>query len=161
MDKTHFQTLFAYHWHTIKRLLEVAKQLDDATYHAHPGYGHGSIHDILFHLLRADQGWLAGIKAGKQLPPINVEDYPDLPALSAGFATVQADWEQFLSELSEEEIAGNIELHNWRGEKMTFAYWRLLQHLLFHGLQHQSEVAQLLTIHGQSPGDLDFIFFNE
>ena len=37
--------------------------------------------------------------------------------------------------------------------------WRVLQHLILHGMQHHAELAQLLTAKGQSPGNLDFIFF--
>jgi len=34
-----------------------------------------------------------------------------------------------------------------------------LQHLILHGMQHHTEIAQLLTLKGQSPGDIDFIFY--
>jgi uncharacterized damage-inducible protein DinB len=41
----------------------------------------------------------------------------------------------------------------------TFPRWRVLQHLALHGMQHATEIAQLLTVKGQSPGDIDFIFY--
>ena len=52
-NKLYLSTLFAYHWRTTQRMIETAARLDEADYRAHPGYGHGSIHDLLFHLLRA------------------------------------------------------------------------------------------------------------
>lgn len=55
--KSQFQTLFAYHWHTDQRLITYAAKLSEADYKDNPGYGHGSIHDLLFHVLRTDHGW--------------------------------------------------------------------------------------------------------
>lgn len=54
---------------------------------------------------------------------------------------------------------GEIELTSRRGELYTFKLWRVLQHLIMHGMQHHSELAQLLTNEGKSPGDIDFIFY--
>ncbi len=49
--KMQFETLFAYHWHTGTRMLDLASRLDEADYHEQTGYGQGSIHNILFHLV--------------------------------------------------------------------------------------------------------------
>jgi uncharacterized damage-inducible protein DinB len=51
-SRSQFQTLFTYHWHTNLRLMECAAKLGEADYKDNPGYGHDSIHDLLFHLLR-------------------------------------------------------------------------------------------------------------
>lgn len=154
-----FQTLFAYHWHTTTRLLECAARLDEPVYREHPGYGHGSIHDLLFHLLRADGGWRVALETGRQLAPARAEDYPTLESLRAGFAQEQAAWQARLAGYRAEEIEGEVSLINRRGQQLTLPLWRILQHLILHGMQHHAEIAALLTAKGQSPGDLDFIFF--
>ncbi|HXF60224.1 MAG TPA: hypothetical protein VNK95_01325 [Caldilineaceae bacterium] len=46
-----------------------------------------------------------------------------------------------------------------RGQTATLPLWRVLQHLVLHGMQHHTEIAQLLTTKGESPGDIGFIFF--
>ena len=38
--------------------------------------------------------------------------------------------------------------------------WRILSHVVLHGMQHSAEIAELLTLKGQSPGDIDFIFYD-
>jgi uncharacterized damage-inducible protein DinB len=158
-SQTQFQTLFAYHWQTTQRLLAQAAKLSEAEYTAHPGYGHGSIHDLFFHLLRTDQGWRVALETGQQAAPLQAEGFPTLAALQAGFANEQAAWQVLLDQLRAEEIEGTIKLVTRRGDLFAPARWRVLQHLILHGMQHQTELAQLLTAKGQSPGDIDFIFF--
>lgn len=158
--KSQFQTLFAYHWHTTRRLMDCAANLCEADYRDKPDYGHGSIHDLLFHLLRADHGWRLGLETGRQLAPLSADDYPDLESLRHGFEREQAAWQALLDSLSAGEIEAAVELTNWRGDQMAFPRWRILQHLVLHGMQHHAELAQLLTAKGQSPGNIDFIFFD-
>ena len=158
--KAQFQTLFDYHWHTTSRLMACSAQLNLVDYQEKPGYGHGSIHDLLFHLLRTDRSWRLALQTGKQVSPIRPEDYPTLESLKTGFDQEQAAWQVLLEPLSEAEIDGSVQLTSWRGDVFTMFRWRILQHLILHGMQHQAELAQLLTAKGQSPGDIDFIFFD-
>ena len=158
-SQTHLQTLFTYHWRTTQRMIECAAKLSDDDYTAHPSYGHGSIHNLLFHLLRTITGWRAALETGRQQAPISPEEYTSLAALQAGFSAEQAAWQQILDTLSDAEIDAELDLINWRGDVWKIARWRVLHHLVLHGMQHHAELAQLLTDKGQSPGDIDFIFF--
>jgi uncharacterized damage-inducible protein DinB len=158
-SKSQFQTLFAYHWHTTLHLMACAARLSEADYTDNPGYGRGSIHDLLFHLLRADQSWRLALETGRQSPSSRQEDFPTLQSLQAGFEAERLAWQALLDRLGGEEIEGNISLTTRRGDSMTLPRWRILQHVVLHGMQHHAELAQLLTTKGQSPGDIDFIFF--
>ena len=158
-SKSQFETLFAYHWQTSQRLIACAARLEEADYRHNPGYGHGSIHDLLFHVLSTDQGWRTALETGRQPPRPRPEDFPTLQSLQTGFEQEQLAWQALLDRLSEAEIEGEIELATLRGASMSFVRWRILQHLVLHGMQHHTELAQLLTAKGQSPGDIDFIFF--
>jgi len=159
MSKSQFQTLFAYHWHTTRQLMECAARLSEAEYKENPGYGHGSVHDLLFHLLRSARNWRQALESGRQPVSPTIEDFPDLDALQTSFAGEQAAWEGYLEGLIEAEIDEAMELTNRRGETFLTPRWRVLQHLVLHGMQHHSELAQLLTARGQSPGNIDFIFY--
>ena len=61
--------------------------------------------------------------------------------------------------LSDGDIAAEVELTNWRGDRLKLPRWRVLQHLVLHGMQHHAGLARLLTARGHSPGDIDFIFY--
>jgi uncharacterized damage-inducible protein DinB len=158
--KTQYQTLFDYHWHTISRLLVCAGQLNQGDYQEKPGYGHGSIHDLLFHLLRTDWSWRLALQTGKQVASIRPENYPTLESIQTGIDQEKAEWQALLDSLSEAEVEASLDLTNRRGDVFTLPRWRILQHLILHGMQHQAELAQLLTAKGQSPGDIDFIFYD-
>lgn len=159
MSKSHLQTLFAYHWHTTHQLISSASCLEETDCLANPGYGHGSIHDLLFHLLRSATSWRLTLESGQQPAPLKVEDFSTLEALQTGFTSEQRAWEGYLEGLSEAEIDEVMELINRRGDIFPTPRWRVLQHLVLHGMQHHSELAQLLTAKGQSPGNIDFIFY--
>ena len=158
-QQSQLQILFAYNWHTTRRLIDCAGKLSDDAYHANPGYGHGSIHDLLFHLLRANQSWRIAFETGRQQAGIKPDDYATLEAISAAVGAEQAGWDDYLATLSDDQIAADITLINWRGDPWTLPLWRVLHHLILHGMQHHTELAQLLTAAGQSPGDIDFLFY--
>ena len=157
--KNHYQTLFAFHWDTNQRMLDGAAHLDEADLQASHAYGRSSIHDLLFHILNADRSWRMALESGVQSEFLPPEDYPGLAELVSGFAAERDAWQVLLEALSADEIEADCELTSRRGRIVTFPRWRVLQHLILHGMQHHTELAQLLTQHGQSPGDIDFIFF--
>jgi uncharacterized damage-inducible protein DinB len=158
--KTQYQTLFAYHWHTNQRLLESAAKLEESDYTGQPGYGHGSLHDLFFHLLRTLRAWRGALENDQEQGRLRPEDFPDLSSLRAGFAQEQGAWTAMLDRLSAEEIEGDVSVTRG-GNTRVFPLWRAFQHLVLHGMQHHTEVAQLLTAKGESPGDLDFIFYTQ
>ena len=155
---TQFKTLFDYHFHTIGRLLDEAVKLTDSQLLEDLEYGRGSIHSLLFHLLGVSRGWREGLETGHRPPPMKIADYPTIESLQSGFQEEKAHWDNLFQVINSETIQGNIDL-TWRDATMTMPYWRILQHLIIHGMQHHAELAQLLTEHGHSPGDLDFIFY--
>lgn len=158
-SKANLQVLFAYHWHTTNQLAECAARLSASDYAENPGYGHGSLQDLFFHLLRTDVAWRVALQTGRQQAGIKAGDYPDLDSLRQGFESEKQAWQELLENLSEGDIQADIELTNWRGEPFVFPRWRILQHVVLHGMQHHAELAQLLTTKGQSPGNIDFLFY--
>jgi uncharacterized damage-inducible protein DinB len=157
-----FETLFSYHFQTINNMLEIAGMLTPEVYHQDPGYGRGSLHDLFFHLLRSDTAWREGLQTGKRLPPkLELKDFPDSHLLINGFLQERASWEKFFLEVSPDKVDGDIQMIGDDGEVNNFQVWRILQHVILHGMQHMAEIAELLTSAGQSPGNIDFIFYDK
>ena len=158
-DPAAFQTLFAYHAHTQRQLLASAAELDPAAYHRHPGYGHGALHDLFLHGLRTDAAWRIGLETGQQPAPLPADQFPTLAAVQAGLEAEKHAWQTLLAGLVAAALTGTINLTSQRGTVHAFTRWRVLQHVVLHGMQHHAEIAQLLTAAGRSPGNIDFIFY--
>jgi uncharacterized damage-inducible protein DinB len=154
-----YKTLFAYHFDLIECLLSGAAKLSETDYLDDPGYGQGSIHKLLFHLLATDLRWRTGLQTGQRMPAVQPQDYPDLKSLQIFCDNEKHAWLDYLASLSEEDIAGDADMTRTSGKTQNIPRWRILMHVVLHGMQHGAELAELLTLKGQSPGNIDFIFY--
>ena len=103
---------------------------------------------------------MAGRARNRRAPSTSrLEAFPDLASLREGFEAEARNWWTLLSRLSPADIDADIELADGRGVRWPRPRWRILMHVLLHGMQHHADVARLLTDKGQSPGDIDFLFF--
>lgn len=153
------RVLYDYHFHIIARLMDHAEELTENAYREDPGYGRGSVHDLLIHLLATDRSWRVALETGARSQPLDPDELPDLGSLRKLLAAERGSWERLLAELTEADIEAELQISAGPGRTMTAPRWRLRHHVLLHGLQHLAEIAQLLTGEGQSPGDLDFIYY--
>lgn len=157
--RTQYKTLFDYTFYTSRILLESAHRISDTDYRANPGYGRGSIHSILLHMINAQHSWRIGLETGQRPQQPKAEDYPTLQTVEAWSQAESQAWQATLDRLTPDEFEGEMDVTNVNGVTRTIYRWRIFQHVLLHSMQHHSEVAQLLTSYSQSPGDIDFIFF--
>jgi uncharacterized damage-inducible protein DinB len=98
------------------------------------------------------------LETGKRPKPLSSRDYPELASLRAGFEHEADDWDALLVGLEDAAFEAGATLES-RGRQMDIPRWRVMQHVILHGMQHHAELAARLTGLGRSPGDLDFIFF--
>lgn len=161
-EKNHYLTLFGYNYASNTRLMQAATKVDVEAYTTQDSYSHGSLHGLLFHMLRTENVWLSILQTGQgPNPPLALEDFPDLPSLESRWRLEQTAMLTYINSLSDEELDGAMDATDWRGVTHTMKRWFILQHVILHGMQHRSEAAVLLTRYGQSPGNLDFIFYEE
>jgi uncharacterized damage-inducible protein DinB len=157
---SNYSTLFSYHFDTVLRLLDGAGKLSKEGYHDNPGFGHGSLHELFFHLLVTDCRWRTGMETGERMPVIRVTEYPDFSSIQAFYQNERKAWMSFLESLPEEDIESEARMVASNGEVGLIPRWRILTHVVLHGMQHAAEIAEILTLKGQSPGNIDFIFYD-
>lgn len=161
MQIDQIKTLFSYHWAMTVRLIEGAAQIEESIYKKELDYGRGSVHDLLFHILAADHSWRIALQSGRQQPGLDNSDFPDLDSVHALLEDEERAWQEYFTDLTDAALQEEVSLTSLRGHTRNIPLWRVLVHLVLHGMQHQSELSRLLTEQDQSPGDIDFIFFSE
>jgi uncharacterized damage-inducible protein DinB len=151
-----YQIQFNFHFEVTQRLLMLAQALPADRYYAKRDYSHGSIHDTFVHLLGADQLWR---KVITNLPdPEQLPESTDIEAVAAWLAVERQGWHELLAPLDAATLFATFDRETPWGSH-AFTMWTTLQHVILHGMQHQSELARLLTEVGHSPGDTDFLTY--
>ena len=74
---------------------------------------------------------------------------------------VERESNDYLTRLNEAELAQPLSYVNLKGERWVYPLWQQLMHQVNHATQHRSEVALRLTELGQSPGDIDYLFYHD
>lgn len=159
------RTYYGYTRWANEKILDAAEGLTPAQLHE-PGHaGHGSIRDTLAHMLDTHLGWLSWWDGslpvaqayGLETDRAELEDVAGLRRLAE---RVHAQSEAFLATLTDEDAARVLEADLPNGQHVSMILWPMMLHLANHGTQHRSEVAAMLSSYGQSPGDLDLIYYH-
>lgn len=152
-----YQIQFSFHFDETQRLLELARVLPDDVYRAQINYSYASIHNTFAHLLSADQLW-RNVIAGTPPSFLQAEEIANIDALVALFEIERHGWRELIATLDEETLLSSIERQSPFGT-MVLPIWQTLQHVILHGMAHHTELARMLSEAGQSPGDIDFLFY--
>lgn len=157
--KQHFELVFAYHFDQLARFMELAEGLSEAEYHQNPGYGHGSVHELLHHILMADRSWRIGIERGARPEPLDPTDFSTLASLQAQRQGEANDWVELLRGAADGFFAEAVTLKSGSGRQLVLARQVIMQHVILHGMQHFAEIAERLSDYDKSPGNIDFIYY--
>lgn len=147
------------HWANM-RILECAAKISADQWDAPEDYSRGSLHDVIFHILRVEQGWLYMCQHHERGTDLaSIDQFPTAESLRPYADQQYATQKAFVENASEDDLAASFPARHPDGSEHSLVIWQILTHVLYHSAQHRSEAATLLTRYGQSPGDLDFIYF--
>lgn len=154
------QFFYEYNYWANDKILAAAGMLTEERFLAPRPYSHGGVRDTLAHILSAE--WIWRVRCEEQVFPTAALRADDFPSL----ATLQQRWQQeeermrgYLDGLSNKALYGMVRYKTTGGEPHENVLWHLLVHVVNHGTEHRSTVASYLTEDGQSPGDLDMVYF--
>lgn len=141
-----------YHIDTTRQVWQSIDQLTEAQFLQDDAYSHGSIHQLMVHLVSVDRRWLAGLKNLPDVGHLKAEDYPDKASARAVFEQVANDLAEYLATLTEAELLANpADLPNPR--------MIVLMHMINHGTDHRATVLQKLNEFGAPSFGQDFILW--
>jgi uncharacterized damage-inducible protein DinB len=155
--------LYDYHFWATHRILDKASMVTDEQFTNPMRFPMGSLHATLVHTLGTEIFWLDWWQEKPRQPRLTSEDLPDVAAIRARWQQLETELRAFLTSLDEQDLDRPV-THTVPsyGIDYTAPLWILILHATYHGAQHRSEAAQMLTEYGQSPGDLDMpVFLNQ
>jgi uncharacterized damage-inducible protein DinB len=146
--------LFAFNVWANRRLLDAARSVPPSDFARDLGSSFGSIGGTLLHIMSGEWKWLQYWLGRSYEREFRADDYPDVAALEAGWATVWPDQEAFVASLTEERLESTSLV---RGAQRPLS--DTLQHLLNHSSHHRGQVSTMLRQVGRTPPGLDFLVY--
>jgi uncharacterized damage-inducible protein DinB len=141
----------------MQRVLTAAAAVGEDRFVAPGEAGHAPLRATFVHALSAQRYWR---RCCERQPPLTVFAEAEFATVAALQAAFEAEWSALSAAVDSWQDADLETPMQWwdPGRRQTFSAlpWQLLYHSINHGAQHRSELAETLTVLGQSPGDLDF-----
>jgi uncharacterized damage-inducible protein DinB len=154
-DAEHVRRLMAYNEWADERILAAIEGMSAEELERPRDAYFGSIADNLWHVLNAQQRWLARWRG---LPPPGVERVP-IASWPAAYAGSHAALRDFVTPLSASDLLGVVKYTLRVGQSGEQPLGQLVVHLVNHGTHHRAETGLALERIGRSPGDCDYVLF--
>jgi uncharacterized damage-inducible protein DinB len=156
------QELFDFNYWANGRVLTTAEQASPAQLNeVLPGSSQGIL-GIMIHVMGAEWVWRQRVQAG--ISPaglLSPSQFTTLDLLRDRWREEEQAFRDYLATLHDADLVRVIEYKNTRGEPFAYPLWQILTHIVTHGMQHRSEAALMLTSFGFSPGELDFLRYQD
>lgn len=159
MNKQDILTLYGYNQWANAKILDSAAKVTQEQYLADASFPHGGLRGTLVHTLSAEWIWRKRWEGTSPTTLLKPEDFPTFESLRARWADEERNLMRFVDGLTDEELNEPFEYTSTRGTPYKQILWHAMAHVVNHGTQHRSEAAAMLTNYGESPGDIDMIYF--
>jgi uncharacterized damage-inducible protein DinB len=165
MDKINRSALLVIHHYNRyanQLVLDTAAKMEEEAFTAQSSPSHGSVQELLTHMLSVEFFFLARSE-GK---PINPKAIPDkalsLSEITTTFAQISDEREKYLNWVTDEKLEEVIEIPIG-GKAFKLPRWQLLAQSLFSSVHHRGELSIVMTGLGFPLPTLDPIiqFVNE
>ena len=159
MNKQDITILYQYNRWSTKKILEAAAQVTEDQFLASGSFPHGGLRSTLVHALFAEWIWRNRWEGTSPTERLKPGDFPTFESLRARFEEEENRLMAFIETLTDEQLNSRVAYKTTQGEPHERVLWQMMAHLVNHGTQHKTEAAAMLTDFGQSPGDIDMIFY--
>jgi uncharacterized damage-inducible protein DinB len=162
MNLQDIRLMYEYNFWANRCILDKVANVTPQQFVAPSSHSFSSLQATLVHTLDTEIGWRRLLKGEGVSLDLNPADFPTVEAIRQRWAQEEQAMWSYINSLSDDDLTGIIRYHNSEGILRERVLWHCLYHVVNHGMQHRSEAANLLTVYGQSPGDIDFtLFLNE
>ena len=153
------QELYEYGDWANKRLFQVIARLSPDEFTRSVAGSYGSIRNTVVHVMSAEWGWLDRCGGKARGPRLNPDDYPTVESVVTQWANVERYIREFFAGLTDADLDRSIEYAIGQSEKSVMPLGELMHHGAIHAVHHRGQVALLLRMLGQTPGNFDILFY--
>jgi len=161
MKPSQIQELFKYTFWAFDSVWSAIDQINDNQFTSDLGYSHGSIRNIVVHMISSHRRWLARLNLAPAPPHLAFEAFPSRASAKAEWDRDRKEWLRYAESLTQEALDESIPyLIPGRTVDTETTRWRVLLHLVNHSTDHRSQILALLnTSFGISTPEQDFIIY--
>ena len=159
MNKQDILLLYKYNQWTNKKILGATSMVTQEQFLAPASFPHGGLRGTLVHALFAEWIWRNRWEGTSPTVRLKPDDFPTFEALRARWTEEEKLLMAFVENVTEERLNSKFSYKATDGTPHERILWHAMAHLVNHGTQHKTEAAAMLTDFGQSPGDIDMIFY--
>jgi len=159
MNQQDIALLYKYNQWANAKILNAASNLTSEQFLAPSSFPHGGLRGTLVHTLFAEWIWRHRWEGTSPVVRLKPEDFPTFESLRSRWADEEKLLMTFVDKVTDERLNSHFFYTNTRGDPFERILWQVMVHVVNHGTQHRSEAAALLTDFGNSPGDIDLVYF--
>ncbi len=159
MQVDDLRRLYEYNYWANSKLLGAASQLTPEQFTQEVAGSYGSVRNTLVHVLSAEWGWLERCGGHPRGERLQADAYPTFQSLTDEWKRVEGFMREFLSQLTDKDLARKIEYAFGPGPTTVATVGDLMQHAALHAVHHRGQVALLLRAMGVVPGNFDYLLF--
>jgi uncharacterized damage-inducible protein DinB len=159
MNKQDITLLYKYNQWSTAKILDAASNVTQEQFLAPASFPHGGLRSTLVHALFAEWIWRIRWEGTSPAARLKPEDFPTFESLRIRWAEEEKLLMHFVDNVTDEKLNSTFTYTNTKGVAFTKGLWQVMAHVVNHGTQHKTEAAALLTDFGQSPGDIDLVYF--
>jgi uncharacterized damage-inducible protein DinB len=159
MNKQDILILYPYNQWANARILNTAANVTAEQFLAPASFPHSGLRGTLAHALSAEWIWRSRWEGTSPSSVLKLDAFPTFETLRSRWAEEDKKLMDFVEAITDERLNQSFDYRNTSGTPFTRILWQAMAHVVNHGTQHRAEAAAMLTDLGQSPGDIDLIFF--
>jgi uncharacterized damage-inducible protein DinB len=162
MTVSDLQRLYDYGYWANQRLLEAVSRLTPEQFTQPIAGSYESIRNTLVHMMSAEWGWCARCGGPPRGPALDPANFPTLESVTGTWRQVEAGVRAFLQPLTDADLDRIVvfQLPPLMPEPRAIPLGHLMQHAAVHAVHHRGQVALLLRMLGQAPGNFDVLFYD-
>jgi uncharacterized damage-inducible protein DinB len=134
-----------------RRMLAAARGLSDEAYHRDHGFSMGSVHNLLVHMMAAQDVWLRRWQRESKPRMLTPQDVPTRAALEAKWPIVRTGLLEFVSSRTQADLDETLHYHNNAGQPFSAPLKVLMAHVADHATYHRGQLNSMIKLSGGAP----------